>query len=122
MPGWCRETEVYQLIHGWSISCDNKPKERSRKVTTRKAQASRHQRRTGKELKKMRFEGVSRPEPKRDRVQLVAKARVGRIDLTPVALPESVFLILSRRRLWYIGGAIHACKYLRAMVSQYGPF
>ena len=55
MPGWCRETEVYQLIHGWSISCDNKPKERSRKVTTRKAQASRHQRRTGKELKKNAF-------------------------------------------------------------------
>jgi hypothetical protein len=31
MPGWCRETEVYQLIHGWSISCDNKPKERRKK-------------------------------------------------------------------------------------------
>jgi len=23
MPGSCRETEVCQLIHGWSISCDN---------------------------------------------------------------------------------------------------
>ena len=61
----------------------NKPKteERSRKVTTRKAQASRHLRRTaGKNWKKMRFEGASHPEPKRDRVQLVAKARKSRIQ------------------------------------------
>ena len=34
--------------------------------------------------------------------------QVGRTDLTPVTLPESVLLTLSRRRLWYIGGIIHA--------------
>ena len=34
--------------------------------------------------------------------------QVGQIDLTPVPLPESALLTLSRRRLWYIGGTIHA--------------
>ena len=34
-------------------------------------------------------------------VAVVSSNQVGRADLTPVSLPESVFLILSRRRLWY---------------------
>ena len=41
-------------------------------------------------------------------VAVVSWNQVGRIDLTPVTLPESVLLTLSRRRLWYIGGIIHA--------------
>ena len=43
-------------------------------------------------------------------VAVVSSNQVGQIDLIPVALPESVFLILSRRRLWYMGGTIHAGK------------
>ena len=35
---------------------------------------------SGKEMKRMRFESFSRPEPKRDQVQLVAKARESRIQ------------------------------------------
>ena len=34
--------------------------------------------------------------------------QVGRIDLTPIALAELAFLMLSLRRLWYMGGIIHA--------------
>ena len=34
--------------------------------------------------------------------------QVGRTDLTPIALAELVFLMLSLRRLWYMGGIIHA--------------
>ena len=34
--------------------------------------------------------------------------QVGRTDLTPIALVEFVFLMLSLRRLWYMGGIIHA--------------
>ena len=34
--------------------------------------------------------------------------QVGRIDLTPIVLAELAFLILSLRRLWYIGGIIQA--------------
>ena len=34
--------------------------------------------------------------------------QVGRTDLTPIALAEFVFLMLSLRRLWYMGGTIHA--------------
>ena len=41
-------------------------------------------------------------------VAAVSSNQVGRIDLTPIALLESVFLILARRRLWYMGGTIHA--------------
>ena len=41
-------------------------------------------------------------------VAVVSWNQVERIDLTPVTLPESVLLTLSRRRLWYIGGIIHA--------------
>ena len=41
-------------------------------------------------------------------VAVVSWNQVGRTDLTPVTLPESVLLTLSRRRLWYIGGIIHA--------------
>ena len=37
---------------------------------------------------------------------VVSSNQVGRIDLTPIALPESVFLILSRRRLWYIQSTV----------------
>ena len=40
-------------------------------------------------------------------VAVVSWNQVGRIDLTPVTLPESALLTLSRRRLWYIGGTIH---------------
>ena len=39
-------------------------------------------------------------------VAVVSWNQVGRTDLTPVTLPESVLLTLSRRRLWYIGGII----------------
>ena len=38
-------------------------------------------------------------------VAVVSWNQVERIDLTPVTLPESVLLTLSRRRLWYIGGS-----------------
>ena len=41
-------------------------------------------------------------------VAVVSWNQVGRIDLTPVTLLESVFLTLSRRRLWYIGD--HPCR------------
>ena len=34
--------------------------------------------------------------------------QVGRTDLTPIALAELVFLMLSLCRLWYMGGIIHA--------------
>ena len=41
-------------------------------------------------------------------VAVVSWNQVGRTDLTPVKLPESVLLTLSRRKLWYIGEIIHA--------------
>ena len=41
-------------------------------------------------------------------VAVVSWNQMGRTDLTPVTLFESVLLMLSRRRLWYIGGIIHA--------------
>ena len=34
--------------------------------------------------------------------------QVGRIDLTPIALAELAFLMLSLRRLWYMGRIIDA--------------
>ena len=40
-------------------------------------------------------------------VAVVSWNQVGRTDLTPVKLPESVLLTLSRRKLWYIGGIGH---------------
>ena len=38
----------------------------------------------------------------------VSSNHVGRMDLTPIALVEFVFSMLSLWRLWYIGGTIHA--------------
>ena len=37
----------------------------------------------------------------------MASNQVGRIDLTPIALAELAFLMLSLRRLWDMGGIIH---------------
>ena len=37
----------------------------------------------------------------------ISSNQVGRIDLTPIMLSEFVFLMLSLRRLWYMGGTIH---------------
>ena len=37
-------------------------------------------------------------------VAVVSWNQVGRTDLTPVMLFESVLLMPSRRKLWYIGG------------------
>ena len=41
-------------------------------------------------------------------VVTMSSNQVGRTDLTPIALAEFVFLMLSLRRLWYMGGIIHA--------------
>ena len=54
-------------------------------------------------------------------VAVVSWNQVGRIDLTPVTLPESVLLTLSRQRLWYIGGIIHAGTNTRTYWTFHGP-
>ena len=47
-------------------------------------------------------------EKKSPLVAVVSWNQVGRTDLTPVKLPESVLLTLSRRKLWYRGN--HPCR------------
>ena len=48
-------------------------------------------------------------EPSAEALATISSSNhVGRRDFTPIALFESVTLMYSRRRLWYIGGTIHA--------------